>query len=95
MERQRFSNVWDALEPDPIKAEVLKLQATLLIRLQNYIKEQGFTQKQAAAKLGVTQPRISEIMRGKLSLLGLNTLMEMAIRAGLEVSISFNSKIAA
>lgn len=95
MEYQEFDSVWDALEPDPIKAEVLKLQATLLIRLQEYLKEQGLTQKLAAKKLGVTQPRISEVMRGKLSLLGLNTLIEMAIRAGLEVSFNFNMKKAA
>lgn len=95
MEYQEFESVWDAIEPDPIKAEVLKLQCSLILRLQEFIKSENLTQAQAAKRLGVTQPRISEVMRGKMSLLGLNTLLEMAIRAGIEVSFNFNTKIAA
>ncbi|KAF0184283.1 MAG: XRE family transcriptional regulator [Hyphomonadaceae bacterium] len=95
MERQRFENVWDALEPDPAKAEILKLESLLLMRLRNFILDNNLTQAKAAKLLGVTQPRISEIKHNKLHRFTLNSLMEMAIRAGLEVSISFNSKIAA
>lgn len=95
MEKQRFSNVWDAIETDPAKAEILKLESALLMQLRNHIIGNNLTQAAAAKLLGVTQPRISELKNNKLDRFTLNSLIEMAIRAGLEVSININQKMAA
>lgn len=95
MEYQEFDNAFDAVEPDPAKAAILKLQSSLIHKLQAYITQNGLSQTMAAKKLGTTQPRISEIKNGKISVLGLNALVEMATRAGIEVVFHFEDKKAA
>ena len=95
MEYQEFENAFDAVEPDNAKAAILKLQSSLIHKLQNYIAQNGLTQAAAAKKLGTTQPRISEIKNGKISVLGLNALVEMASRAGIEVAFRFEDEMAA
>ncbi len=54
-----------------------------MVELAELIRRQGWTQKQAALKLGVTQPRISDLTRGKIDLFSLDTLMDMAAVAGM------------
>lgn len=95
MEYQEFDNAFDAVEPDPAKAAILKLQSSLIRKLQSYIAQNSLTQNAAAKKLGTTQPRISEIKNGKISVLGLNALIEMATRAGISVAFDFEDKKAA
>ena len=87
MKRERFENVWDAIEDDPAIRENLKLRSQLLIELERHIKREGLTQAQAAKLLGVTQPRISNLMRGKINSFGLDMLVKMAVAAGLRVSM--------
>ena len=87
MKRERFENVWDAIEDDPAVAENLKLRSSLMIELERHIKRQGWTQAEAAKRFGVTQPRISNLMRGKINAFGLDLLVKMATRAGLRVSM--------
>ena len=87
MKPRKFSNVWDAIEPTPEKAAQLKVRAALMTALRDRIETAGWTQAETARRLGVTQPRISTIMRGKLSLFSLDTLVEMATAAGLRVEL--------
>jgi predicted XRE-type DNA-binding protein len=61
-----YGNVWDAIEPDPAKTENLKLRSALMSALIRHIKREGWTQAQAAKILGVTQPRISNLIHGKI-----------------------------
>jgi predicted XRE-type DNA-binding protein len=82
-----YENVWDALEPDPAKAENLKLRSFLLSALIRHIKREGLTQAQAAKVFGVTQPRISNLIHGKIDLFGLDMLVRMATAAGLRVTM--------
>ena len=56
-------------------------------RLSDLIRTQGWTQKEAAARLGVTQPRISDLTRGKIELFSLDTLVDMAAVAGMRPQI--------
>jgi predicted XRE-type DNA-binding protein len=67
---KRFSSMWDAIEDAPAEAENMKLRSRLMIILKGHIKAQGWTQAEAAKRLNVTQPRISDLMRGKIDLLG-------------------------
>lgn len=82
-----FDNVWDAIEPDPIKREDLKLRSELMFKIREHIKREGWTQAEAAKRLGVTQPRISNLMRGKINAFGLDMLVKMATAAGLRITL--------
>jgi len=82
-----FASVWDAIENTPAEAENMKLRSALMIALKEHIADQGWTQAEAARRLGVTQPRVSDLMRGKIDLFGLDTLVNMAVAAGLTVEM--------
>ncbi len=69
------------------EAENLKLRAMLMVELEKHIREKGLTQKKAAERLGVTQPRISDLMRGKIDLFSVDTLITMLTHAGLRVDV--------
>lgn len=88
MSTDRFSSVWDAIEDTPAQAENMKLRSTLMMALKDHIAGEGLSQAQAAKKLGVTQPRISDLMRGKIDLFGLDTLVNMLSAAGLQIEMS-------
>jgi predicted XRE-type DNA-binding protein len=87
MKRERYASVWDAIEDDPAVAENLKLRSSLMVALKRRIQREGLTQAQAAKLLGVTQPRISNLMRGKINAFSLDLLVGMATAAGLRVTI--------
>lgn len=87
MTSERFESVWDAIEDDPAQAENLKLRSTLMMALRHHIERQGLSQAEAATLLGVTQPRISDLMRGKIDLFGLDTLVNMVAAAGMHIDL--------
>ena len=95
MKLETFDDVWDAIEETPEKAQNMRLRADLMLALEDHIKGNGWTQVKAAEAMGVTQPRISDLMRGKIDLFGLESLVEMAGRAGLQVSMSIKATEAA
>ena len=83
----RFDNVWDAIEDTPALAENMKLRSSLMIALKEHIAHEGLSQSQAAKVFGVTQPRVSDLMRGKIDLFALDTLVNMVAAAGLHVEM--------
>jgi predicted XRE-type DNA-binding protein len=87
MSNERFDNVWDAIEDTPEEADNMKLRSTLMLALKDHISRTGLSQSQAAKLFGVTQPRISDLMRGKINLFGLDALVNMAAAAGLHVEM--------
>ncbi len=87
MSKQRFASVWDAIEDTPEVAENMKLRSALMTALKNHIARTEMSQTQAAKLFGVTQPRISDLMRGKINLFGLDALVNMATAAGLHVEM--------
>jgi len=86
-DQQEFSSVWDAIEDTPEKAENMKLRSAPMMALEQHIKRAGMTQAEAAKLFGVTQPRVSDLMRGKISLFALDALVNMAIAAGLRIEM--------
>ena len=82
-----FATAWDAVAATPEEAVILKARADLMIALTDHIKAQGWTQAEAAKHLGVTQPRISDLVRGKYNLFGLDHLATMLARAGRQIDI--------
>jgi predicted XRE-type DNA-binding protein len=87
MKKQSFASVWDAIEDTPAAAENMKLRSALMMALKAHIEKEGLSQARAAKLLGVTQPRVSDLVRGKIDLFGLDTLVNMAAAAGLRVEM--------
>ncbi len=90
MRSKRFTCVWDAIEGTPQAAASMKARSTLMMELSNYIETQGMTQAQAAQFFGVTQPRISDLMRGKINLFSLDMLLNMAGAAGMSPMLTID-----
>ena len=87
MTQKRYTNVWDALEESPEAAQNMKLRSTLMMALQEHIERAKLSQAEAARLFGVTQPRISNLMHGKIDLFALDTLVNMATAAGMRVEM--------
>jgi predicted XRE-type DNA-binding protein len=84
---QRFESVWDAIEDTPAQAENMKVRSALMIALKERIETEGLSQANAAKLFGVTQPRISDLLRGKVTLFSIDTLINMLATAGLHVEL--------
>jgi predicted XRE-type DNA-binding protein len=82
-----FASVWDAIADTPAEAENMRLRSFLMMALKEHIARSGMSQSQAAKLFGVTQPRVSDLMRGKINLFGLDALVNMATTAGLHVEM--------
>lgn len=87
MTKKRFESVWDAIEDTPAEAENMKLRSVLMTALKDHLARSGMSQAQAAKLFGVTQPRVSDLMRGKINLFALDALVNMAAAAGLHVEM--------
>ena len=85
--KQRFTSVWDALEDTPQEAASMKARSALMMALAEVIRESSMTQGEAAALFGVTQPRVSDLVRGKINLYSLDTLIDMAATAGMSPTV--------
>lgn len=87
MSNERFSSIWDAIEDTPEEAENMKVRAALMRAVKDRIRAEGWSQTEAAKRLGVTQPRVSDLMRGKIDLFSIDALVNMVASAGLHVSV--------
>jgi predicted XRE-type DNA-binding protein len=85
---QRFASVWDAIEDTPQQAASMRARSELMMAMQGWVKGSGKTQAEAARLFGITQPRMSDLMRGKISLFSLEALMDIATVAGLEPHVT-------
>ncbi|WP_018939049.1 MULTISPECIES: helix-turn-helix domain-containing protein [unclassified Thioalkalivibrio] len=87
MTEHRFNSVWDAIENTPEEAENLKLRSALMRALKDHLVGSEMKQGEAAKLFGVTQPRVSDLMRGKIDVFSLDALVNMAAAAGLHVEL--------
>ena len=87
MERQSFANVWDALEDTPQEAASMSMRSNLLIAVEQRVRSWNVTQAEAAKRLGITQPRLNDLLRGRVTNFSLDTLINLATQAGLAVRL--------
>ena len=87
MTRKRYASVWDAIEETAEEAQNMKLRSALMMALQEHIARAKLSQAQADKLFGVTQPRISNLMHGKIDLFAIDTLVNMASAAGIRVEM--------
>ena len=77
------------------EAEHLLIRADLMIQVQKLIKTRGLKQKAAARTLGVTQPRVSDLLRGRIDLFSTDALIDMLARLGATVRLTVKVRRAA
>jgi len=88
MKVERYDSVWDAICDTHAEAENMRLRSSLMMALKAHIENENLSQMAAAKLFGVTQPRISDLVRGKINLFSLDTLINMAATAGMHVELS-------
>jgi predicted XRE-type DNA-binding protein len=91
MKTKTFANVWDALSDSPEEAATMKIRSDVMIAINDTIRAWNTTQAQAASRLGVTQPRLNDLLQGKINKFSLDTLLTLAGRAGLKVKINIGN----
>ena len=84
-------NVFRDLGFDEAEAEHLRIRSSLMIAVRKLIEERSLTQIEAAKLFGVTQPRISNVVRGRIDLFSIDTLIDMLARAGVHVDVVFST----
>ncbi len=72
---------------DKVEAENLRLRAALMMRIEDWVKASGLTQAAAAKVLGLTQPRLNAMLKGRIHLFSLDALVNVASKAGLSVRL--------
>ncbi len=82
-----YDSVWDAIEDTPAEAENLRIRAALMREIAEYVRRGSLTQSAAAKLFGVTQPRISDLVRGKIDLFSIDSLVNMLAAAHRRVEI--------
>jgi len=91
---QVFASVWDALEDSPAEAANMRLRSELMIAVQQMVDGWGVTQAEAAQRLDVTQPRLNDLLRGRIGKFSLDALILLAERAGLSVHVQIEQAAA-
>ncbi len=86
-----YESVWDALADTPEEAANLKARADLMRQIEAIVKSEGWTQVEAARRCGVTQPRISDLLRGRVSQFSLDALVNIATALGRRVRMELDA----
>ena len=87
MKRQRFHSVWDAIESSPAQAANMKARSDMMLAIRDTVESWKVTQATAAKRLGLTQPRMNDLVRGRVAKFSLDALINLATRAGLSIRV--------
>ncbi len=87
MTDKQYESVWDALEDDVVLAENLKLRSALMMKIAEYVEHSGLTQTEAAQRLGTTQPRLNDVIKGRIDKCTVDRLVNMLSQAGFRVDM--------
>lgn len=80
-------NIFEDIGFEPEEAANLKIRSRLMIAVEHLIGDEGLTQQQAAERLGTTQPRVSDLVRGKVDQFTIDSLVNMLSHAGVPVPV--------
>lgn len=86
-----YASVWDALADTTEQAANLRARADLMRQITEIIQDNGWTQVEAAERCGVTQPRINDLLRGRVSRFSLDALVNIATALGRRVSVELDA----
>ena len=82
-----YASVWDAIADTPEEAANLRVRSELMEQIASIVKQSGWTQVEAAARCGVTQPRINDLPRGRIARFSLDALVNIAAALGRRVHV--------
>lgn len=88
---ERFASVWDALADSTEEAANLKVRAELMRRIASLVQESGATQAVVAERCGITQPRMNDLLRGRISRFSLDALVNIASALGQEIHVEMEA----
>ena len=84
---ETYASVWDALADTPEQAANLRVRAELMQQIAAIVNESKWTQVEAAAQCGITQPRMNDLLRGRVSRFSLDALVNVATAIGRRVHL--------
>ena len=87
MKMQAYNDVWDALSDTPEEAENMKIRSGLMMAISDRLENLDGTQEAQAKRLGITRPRLDDLLQGRISNFSLDALVTIAINAGLKISL--------
>lgn len=88
---ERYACVWDAIADTPEQAANLRARAELMQKIAAIVKESNWTQAEAASHCGVTQPRMNDLLRGRVSRFSLDALVNIATAIGRRVHVELEA----
>ncbi|NAT16555.1 helix-turn-helix domain-containing protein [Pseudomonas syringae] len=95
MPNERYTSVWDALIDAPQEAENLRVRSELMMALARSVNGWGLPQREAATRLHITQPRLNDLLKGKVDKFSLDALVNMLSGANLKIAIEVTERSAA
>jgi predicted XRE-type DNA-binding protein len=90
-EYETYDSVWDAIADTPGEAANLKARADLIRQIEAIVRTSGWTQAEAAKHCGVTQPRINDLLRGRIARFSLDALVNIAAALGQNVRVTLEA----
>jgi predicted XRE-type DNA-binding protein len=88
---ESYASVWDAIADTPGQAANLRARAELMRQIAAFVKQRGWTQVEAASHCGVTQPRINDLLRGRVSRFSLGALVNISTALGCRVRVDLEA----
>ncbi len=88
---ESYASVWDAIADTPEQAANLRARAELMQKIAKRVKKHRWTQAEAAKRCGVTQPRMNDLLRGKVSRFSLDALVNIATALGCRVRLDLEA----
>ena len=88
---EQFASVWDAIADTPEEAANLGLRSELMYEIVTIIKQNGWTQAVTAKHCGVTQPRINDLLQGRISRFSIDALVNIASALGRKVRVRLDT----
>jgi predicted XRE-type DNA-binding protein len=87
---QSYQNVWEAITDDPHEAKILSIKSKLTMLAVQFIRNKQLTQAEVSLLTGVSQPRISNMMRGQLDKFSIDMLLTLVSKLGIAIEIGFD-----
>ncbi len=88
---ESYASVWDAIADTPEQAANLRARAELMQKIAAIVQDSGWTQTEAAKHCGVTQPRVNDLLRGRVSRFSLDALVNIATALGRRVHVELEA----
>lgn len=94
MANERVTSVWDVLVDSPEEAENLRVRSQLMRAIKQVVNDWDISQKEAAQRLHITQPRLNDLLKGKIDKFSLDALVNMLASADLKIEIHVSHRAA-